>query len=1130
MNRDRSNPISPHEGGEEINTQTMGTIRILTAREGKRKLPIDVRMRREQWFSRYADILSGVPPEPPPLREINHRIPILDADKRYFYHLPRCPEAMKMQLKEKLQQYTDAGWWTPRAVPQAAPLLCIPKKTGKLRTVVDCRQRNENTVKDVTPLPDQDQIRMDVARAKIRSKIDLSNAYEQVRVEPEDVHKTAFATVFGTYLSEVMQQGDCNAPATFQRLITAIFREAIGVFLHAYLDDLFIYSETLDEHDQHLEFVFQKLREQHLFLEKEKCDLYSESMDCLGHLIDARGLHADSDKMARVREWRVPRNHKDVQRFLGLVQYLAQFMPDVTAYTGPLSAICRNGQPFHWKPLHDTCFEHIKAIACKSPILRPIDAKAPDPIWVICDASMSGIGAMYGQGESWQTCRPAGFMSKKFTAAQMNYRVFEMETIAILEALLKWEDKLLGRKVTVVTDHKALEFFKTQRHLNSRQARWMEFLARFDIDITYVKGETNLVADALSRYFENDTWDESHEPSHYVSVDARLDPEREDAPWAGHEHSRVMRENANATRPSRSRRVPRRADEVVSYALKRPVVEHVEPRQTEAAALAAHEENTPAPMAQETSEDDPIVADSMGETPPLRPCIEGDRSILTAIRKGYPADPVCSKVLKNIQHHSRFKVHDGLLYTANRAGSMVLCIPSTVHLRRKLPEIIIAQAHEVLGHFGPQKTADYIRRHYWWPRVGQDTEKYCSTCPVCQTTKTSNQKVPGLLHSLPIPTRPWGSIAMDFVGPFPESDGSDYLWVVICRLTSMVHLIPIRTTTKASEIAWLYVKEIVRLHGLANSIVSDRDSKFTSKFWRETHKMLGTKLLMSTSFHPQTDGASERVIRSIAQILRATVRPDQRDWSSKLPMTEFALNSAISNSTGFAPFELNYGHMPILNPGITPEPVKAPGVKHFVERALQNLADAHDAIIESRVRQTHHANNRRRDDDKFQKGDLVYVSTSDLSLPKGRAGKLLPKYIGPFKILEAHSSTSSYRVELPARLRARRLHDRFHRSKLRPHLANDDALFPHREAIPSYDFGTPDDQEWLVEEIIGHQWHNNRLKFQVRWNLGDTTWESHRTCNDLQALDDYLHLMGVEQPTDLPRKDTPRTSGEPIGQ
>ena len=531
------------------------------------------------WLTKYADIVNSVPLELPPLRAINHHIPLISDNKQYHYHLPCCPDAMKPQLMEKLWQYIKVGWWIPKMASQAAPLLCIPKKSGKLRTVVDCRQRNDNTVKDVTLFPDQDQIRMDVARAKFHSKIDLSNAYEQIRIEPEDVHKTAFASVFGRCESNVMQQGDCNGPATFQRLMVEIFRDALGIRVHVYLDDIFIFSYTLEDHERDLEYVFQKLRENRLFLEKEKCDLYSKSMDCLGHRIDDQGLHADADKMGRIREWRTPKNLKEVQRFLGLVQYLAHFMPDVTAYTGPLSAICRNGQPFYWKPLHEACFDNIKAIACKSPILKPIDPQSTDPIWVICDASMSGIGAVYGQGETWQTCRPAGFMSKKFTSAQMNYRVFEMETIAILEALLKWEDKLLGRKITVVTDHKALEFFKTQKRLNNRQARWMEFLVRFDLDITYVKGDTNLVADALSRYYESDTWDESHDDSQYVNIDTQLDPDREDLPWDRFEETRAMRDSGTVSnRPQRQRRTPRRADEPVSFAIKHPVSEAVEPR------------------------------------------------------------------------------------------------------------------------------------------------------------------------------------------------------------------------------------------------------------------------------------------------------------------------------------------------------------------------------------------------------------------------------------------------------------------------------------------------------------------------------------------------------------------------
>jgi hypothetical protein len=486
---------------------------------------------RKKWMENASDILGGAPNRLPPLREVNHKIPLIDENARYNYHLPRCPDALKPELSEKIQRYTKAGWWEESNVPQAAPMLCVPKKTGRLRTVIDARKQNDNTEKDVTPFPDQEQIRNDVARARYRSKIDMSDAYEQIRVEPADVWKTAFSTVYGTFLSHTMQQGDCNAPATFQRLMTTIFREFIGRFVHVYLDDIFVFSNSIAEHEEHLGLVFDKLRKAQLFLEEKKCDLYSKRMDCLGHIIDDRGIHADVDKMARVREWRTPRNKHDVQRFLRLVQYLAHFMPDVSAYTGPIQSIQKNGHPFHWRPIHQACMDNIKALACKTPILWPIDPSKDEPIWVVCDASASGVGAVYGQGQTWQTCRPAGFMSKKFTSAQHNYRVFEMETIAILEALLKWEDKLIGNRINIVTDHRALEFFKTQRRLSHRQMRWMEYLSRFDFDIQYVKGVTNKVADSLSRYYQSDTSEDSYPTYDFMNTDVQLDPEGEDIPW-----------------------------------------------------------------------------------------------------------------------------------------------------------------------------------------------------------------------------------------------------------------------------------------------------------------------------------------------------------------------------------------------------------------------------------------------------------------------------------------------------------------------------------------------------------------------------------------------------------------------
>jgi hypothetical protein len=160
------------------------------------------------------------------------------------------------------------------------------------------------------------------------------------------VWKTAFASPFGTFVSHVMQQGNCNAPATFQRLMTWIFRDHLGLFVQVYLDDIFIFSDTIREHEEHLQIVFSILRKHQLYISRSKLDLYSSDMDCLGHRIDDQGLHADTDKMARVCKWHTLRSYPEVLRFVRLVKYLAHFMPNVSAYTSPLEFICSNSQPF----------------------------------------------------------------------------------------------------------------------------------------------------------------------------------------------------------------------------------------------------------------------------------------------------------------------------------------------------------------------------------------------------------------------------------------------------------------------------------------------------------------------------------------------------------------------------------------------------------------------------------------------------------------------------------------------------------------------------------------------------------------------------------------------------------------
>src|SRR6266481_1980396 len=184
---------------------------------------------------------------------------------------------------------------------------------------------------------------------------------------------------------------------------------------------------------------------------------------------------------------------------------------------------------------------------------------------------------------------------------------------------------------------------------------------------------------------------------------------------------------------------------------------------------------------------------------------------------------------------------------------------------------------------------------------------------------------------------------------------------------------------------------------------------------------MGTKLLMSTAFHPQMDGMTEWANRSIGQVLGALVHNDQKDWACLCPMVEFALNSHISATTGYAAFELNYGYIPQLGQCISTD-TKFAGVKHFAQQAINNLMMAHNTIIEARVNQTHHTNLVRRPGGEYPPGSLVYLLTKNLALPKGRVKKLLPKYIGPYKVVEVHMVALTITLDLLPELKARQIH------------------------------------------------------------------------------------------------------------
>ena len=363
---------------------------------------------------------------------------------------------------------------------------------------------------------------------------------------------------------------------------------------------------------------------------------------------------------------------------------------------------------------------------------------------------------------------------------------------------------------------------------------------------------------------------------------------------------------------------------------------------------------------------------------------------------------------------------------------------------------------------------------------------------------------------------------MDFMVNLPSSAIGDLkfnaLYVVVDLLSKMTRLIPTTTNVKAEGVAKLYFDNIYKLHGLPKGIVSDRDTKFTGAFWRALQKMVGTDLMMSTTSHPQTDGQTERANRSILQILRHFVNLIGSDWAQHLPTVEFAINSAVSTSTGKAPFELIYGYLPRTFPPIVYDEDN-PTSMNFIENRMLAQRSAQDAIIAAKTEQSHYVNLHRKDDPEINVGDLVLVSNeSQLSqLPKGRQ-KLAIKDVGPYKVTKVDRTTSNYTLDIPNSKRFNTFHIDSIKKYTDPHLE----LFPNRQRRQPRVVQAEEDLNLEIEKVIGHERRRNgNIRFLCKWEGFSNEDSTYRATEDfksspygIKVVKDYLLSFG-ETPDDL---------------
>ena len=301
--------------------------------------------------------------------------------------------------------------------------------------------------------------------------MDMTNSFFQTQVHPDDVHLTAVTTPFGLYEWLAMPMGLKNSPPIHQRRMVATLRHLIGKICHVYLDDIIIWSNSAAEHTKHIDMVMKALSDAKLPLNPAKCSSFLLEVDFLGHHISACGIEPHSSKVEKILNWLVPQNSTDVCAFLGLVWYVAQFLPKLVDHTAILALLTTKDAHKHfpvWSPKHQFAFEAIKALVVSSDCLTVIDHENPgeNKIFVTCDASNWCTGAVLSFGPTWETACPVTYDSMQLKAAEKNYPIHKKELLAIVRALKKWRSDLLGSPIYVYTNHKTLKNFDTQKDLS----------------------------------------------------------------------------------------------------------------------------------------------------------------------------------------------------------------------------------------------------------------------------------------------------------------------------------------------------------------------------------------------------------------------------------------------------------------------------------------------------------------------------------------------------------------------------------------------------------------------------------------------------------------------------------------
>lgn len=819
----------------------------------------------------------------------------------------------------------------------ASPILLVKKKNGELRLCVDYRALNSKTVKDKYPLPLIDDQLSNLSGNKFFITLDLASGYYQIPMGDQSRHLTAFVTPDGHYEFKRMPFGLANAPSVFQRLMNGLLGSRRFSSALAYMDDLLIPSATIEEGFERLEDVLKVIQEAGLTLKLSKCIFFATTLEYLGYEISSEGIKPSERKISAVRDFPAPRNVHEVRQFLGLASYFRRFVKGFGEIARPLTALLKKDAQWRWDSDEEKSFKCLKNQLIQRPLLALYNPDLETEVHT--DASSLGLGGILMQ---WQTCpkllKPVAYFSRQTTPEERYFHSYELETLAVVCSLKKFRPYLLGLNFCVYTDCNALRTTLTKRDLIPRIARWWLLISEYNFTIEYRPGCRMSHVDALSRNPPN--------------------------------------------------------------------------------------ENTSVQNVKTISTENWILTLQMAD-----PELE---RIIKILKPNQDAEVIEIKRNYSVKNHSLYrKVGEELRLVIPKDARWQICKAN----------------HDEVGHFGFSKTLERVQSKYWFPKMRRFIKKYVAACIDCAYNKDNGpQGHTGLLHPIPKVEVPFDTLHMDHLGPFVRSKSrNSYILTIVDGFTKYLFARPVRDTKTRTVIKVL--QNLFHDFGVPRRIISDRGTAFTSGQFKEFCAKKGIKHVLNAVACPRANGQAERFNRTILTALSAqNFGKDERIWDEQLGKVQWGINNTINASTKKTASEVMFGvklNCPIDNilttenvEGSSSEPfspittipelgdnesdgnpstssnntlgfsnntpeVQTSPTPNLTSTNIEEIRhEVSDNIKRSQERQKEAYDANKSPATSYSVGDLVKITKTNFN-NDGKSKKLLPKFIGPFKVTKS---------------------------------------------------------------------------------------------------------------------------------